>query len=368
MKNIYFTTALALLFTAYGFSQITVTGIDLLSKADTIRMTQASTVGIPDPKLTGTNYTWNYDSLKPVLQYVDTFVAVTSTPLLYQFYFNNGIMYPKYKASFAQKTSDLNVLSQIQLTNTYNYFQNNSNGYSIVGFGSTVNGAPVSVKYDSIDVIYKFPMNYGNSDSSVSNYLVNIPTLGAFGQHQKRVNKVEGWGSLTTPYGTFNTLKVKSTLNVTDTIYYSGLSFGTKIPLPVSYQYKWIANNEKVPVLEIDVNNIGVVTRVTYRDSMRAGVMHVGVNEIAADNNLRIFPNPATNAVFINYTAVQPGIVKLELLDVYGRVVETLINQKQQSGQYAQTVDIGKYNLAAGIYFARLVINQSVSVVKLKID
>jgi hypothetical protein len=331
MKNKYFYSTVVLVGIAFAsFSQITITKTDMLSAADTIRMSQASTIGIPDPTLTGANYTWNYDSLKPTLQFVDTFVAVSATPFLYQLYFNNGLS-PKYKASFAQKAPNINAFSAITLTNTYNYFQNNASGYSIVGFGSTINGAPLSVKYDSVDVIYKYPVDYGNKDSVISKYVVQIPTIGYFGQRKKRVNEIEGWGTVQTPYGTFNALKVKSTLYVTDTIYYTALSFGLNLPLPKTYEYKWLAVGEKVPVLEIDAGATGAVTKVVYRDSMRAGVMHVGINETNNNNKFSIYPNPASDNMSLSYTVFKAGAVRLDLLDVYGRIVRTVIDERVQA-------------------------------------
>jgi len=366
-KQYILSIAILSLMTTIGFSQITITKADLLSGSDTIRMSQAITTGIPDPTLTGANYVWDYTSLVPTVQFVDTFVSVGSTPFLYQFYFNNSALYPKYKASFAQKAPDFNLLTAVQLTQTYNYYQNINSGYSIVGFGSMVNGLPASIKYDTIDVVYRYPMNYNNVDSSISKYVVSLPGLGYYGQHQKRVNNIEGWGTLKTPYGTFSVLKVKSTLHITDSIYYNAYSFGVNFPRPVQYEYKWLTSGKKQPMLEIDAIGAAVTT-VAYRDSIRAGVIQVGINEVENTNDLSVFPNPATENANLMYTVNQSGNVKLDLLDVYGKLVATFIDEKQTAGTYTRAINISEKNLAKGIYFARLTINGETGVKKIVVE
>lgn len=354
-KRYFNVTIMLFLIALTGVSQITITSADLLSKDDTIRMSNANVSGIPDPALTGTNYTWDYSLLNPTIQYVDTFVKVTSTPFAYQLYFNNPLS-PKYKANFAQKSPDFNAFSQITLENSYNFFKNSSAEYSIVGFGSTINGVPMSVKYDSVDVVYKFPMNYGNKDSTISKYVVSIPGIGYFGQRKKRVNEVEGWGTVKTPYGTFPALKVKSTLYITDTIYYSTLSFGLSFPLPKQYEYKWLAAGKRVPVLEIDATG-SANTRVAYRDSIRPGVPKVGINELTENSNFLVYPNPANESVTVSFILDEACSVRLDLVDVYGRSIQILINDKKQAGPHSYLFNVKEADIAKGIYFTRLTVN-----------
>jgi gliding motility-associated-like protein len=116
-------------------------------------------------------------------------------------------------------------------------------------------------------------LNYGNIDSSNSGYANAVPGIGYFAKRQKRVNMVDGWGMLTTPYGTFNTLRVKSVITVTDSIYFDTLGFGFNLPLPTVYEFKWLAQGKKLPVLEIDaaaalIGTALTVTDVLFQDSL----------------------------------------------------------------------------------------------------
>ena len=360
MKSI-FTSTLFLALALAGFSQITVTKSDFITKGDTIRMTQAAIAGVTDPKLTGANYTWDYTNLVPTIQYLDTFVDVANTPFIYQLYFNNGFIFPKNKATIAHKAADLNLLGQVTMTNTFNYYQNITSGYSMVGFGTTINGLPAPTKYDTIDVIYKYPIKYTNKDSSISSFVDSLPGVGYYGQHKKRVNHIEGWGTLQTPFGSFPVLKVKSTLYITDTIYYANFGFGVKFPRPVSYEYKWLGNGKRVPLLEIDAigNNI---TNVFYQDSLRANVAHVGIKELMNSHNFKVYPNPASENAMISYSNSEAGSVRVDLLDVSGKLVRNLLDEKQASGEHTTSLNFKNLSIAKGVYFVRLMVSGGTTV------
>jgi hypothetical protein len=346
-------------------AQITINKNDLLSGADTIRMSVGAITNVSDPSLTGTNYNWDYSTLTPTIQFVDTFVAVSSTPIAYQLFFNNPLS-TKYKANFAQKTTNISFAT-VSLSNIYNYVQNSStaNAYSIVGFGATINSIPTSVRYDSIDVVYKYPMNYNNRDSSVSKYIVSIPTLGAYGQRKKRVNHVEGWGTVKTPYGSFSALKVKSTLYITDTIYYSAATFGTKVNRPVQIDYSWIAAGQKVPLLTISTGATGIVTSVDYKDIKR-NVTQVGIKEQSVLNSLRVYPNPTSDVLHINYNLNNASNVKIDVVNTHGQIIKSINNSVKSTGIQTEYIDLT--GIAKGIYFVQLTTANETKVEKLIVD
>ena len=100
MKKIF--TPLFALITIASSAQITITKADMPVANDTIRVTTANTSGVADPSLTGANYTWDYSALVPTIQNKDTFVSVSSTPYVYQFYFNDPFD-PYHKATVARR-------------------------------------------------------------------------------------------------------------------------------------------------------------------------------------------------------------------------------------------------------------------------
>ena len=92
------------------FAQITITDVDMPSVNDTIRLSLTNNIQSIDPALTGTNYSWNFSTLTPTTQRVDTFFAVSSTPFAYQLFFNNQFQYRDFSESWRKMRSQQALL------------------------------------------------------------------------------------------------------------------------------------------------------------------------------------------------------------------------------------------------------------------
>jgi hypothetical protein len=128
------------------------------------------------------------------------------------------------------------------------------------------------VRYDTIDKIYHFPMQYLDVDQSVGYFITTIPTLGTYGSHINRTIEVDGWGSLTTPSKTYpNALRVKTTLLIKDTVFVDQFSFGTVVNRPVEIRYEWWTNEDHTPVM-VATSNAGQITQVKYLTPIASSV------------------------------------------------------------------------------------------------
>ncbi len=77
-----------------------------------------------------------------------------------------------------------------------------------------------------------------------------------------------------------------------------------------------------------------------------------------------IYPNPANQKVTVSYNLMENSTVKIELYDLLGRSVKTVVQQgEQSSGQHTYSVSLS--DLTAGMYFVKLRINNSETLVKL---
>jgi hypothetical protein len=66
----------------------------------------------------------------------------------------------------------------------------------------------------------------------------------------------------------------------------------------------------------------------------------------------KAFPNPARTQATIRYDIPRPQRVRLELYDVTGRLVRTVVNVQKVVGRQEVTLNVS--NLASGMYFYRL--------------
>ncbi len=64
------------------------------------------------------------------------------------------------------------------------------------------------------------------------------------------------------------------------------------------------------------------------------------------------YPNPFNPVTVINYSVPSAEMVKLEVFDILGNAVKTLVNENKSAGNYEVTFNAG--NLSSGIYYYRI--------------
>ncbi|MBS1517707.1 MAG: T9SS type A sorting domain-containing protein [Bacteroidetes bacterium] len=72
------------------------------------------------------------------------------------------------------------------------------------------------------------------------------------------------------------------------------------------------------------------------------------------------FPNPFNPATIINYKINQSGFVSLNVYNLVGQVVKTLVSEYKEAGTYSTQFDASE--LSAGVYLYKLQVNNFTSV------
>lgn len=338
-----FTTLGALLLGAPLLAQITIGQADFAAAGDTLRRTTAVVTGF-DGADTGPGHVWDHGNLVPLAETADTLVTVGSTPLLYQFFFNNPFD-PDHYASYAMKGTGFSF-GTLTVSDLYDYYKKNNDGLRNVGFGANINGLPASIQREPVDWIHHFPLDYADEDSAQSYFELDVPGLIFFAQDQMRHNYVDGWGTLYLPTDTFEVLRVRSVLTRTDTVYVTTpFPFGFTLPEPETVEYKWIAPGMGGPVLQINTTG-GIAAQAEFYyapDSISTAVPQA---EAAMDG--LAFPNPTGDVVFVRLPERSRG--ELVVLDGTGRQVLT--------GRVEGGSSVARLNtsaLASGTYTLRLI-------------
>ncbi len=274
-KFISLFSCIAIYFSA--FSQITIRTGNMPSINDTIRYSVAPTLSTLNFTKTGANFNWQYDSLGLTNQDVYNFQGLFKTP--YASLILNGLPI----GSYGYKVSDSIGMGGFSMRDIYSFFQNTNGAYYGVGTAFTIpiSGIPIKTGgvYSDKDEIYKFPLNYNDQDSTTFEVTTPIGSgflnFGTFKQKGYRLNKVEGWGTITTPYASnVACLKIKSVIKEVDSL---KLAIPGQNPISFGFptervEYKWLSLTEKIPMLEVVgtmVMGNFVPNQIKYRDNYR---------------------------------------------------------------------------------------------------
>ncbi|CAN5117682.1 hypothetical protein BH09BAC5_BH09BAC5_01980 [soil metagenome] len=327
-----------------AFSQITITQNDMPGSGDSVRVSIAAGVGSIDPSLTGANYFWDYSTLIPTAQQEYRYATPTALP----FNFLSTI-------AFLNPTPDSLPLIGNVPSNFTDYFKVSSGSYRQNGMSfqyTPITSFDIPVVYTASDYIYRFPMNYGNADTSDGQYAINFPGLPYIGQSIHRENAVDGWGTLITPYDTFTVIRQVSYVQRIDTISLDSVT-GFAIPRPREIEYKWLANGNIIPVLEIDAQMIAnneVVTNVVYPDNYDSTLFQVGINESPSIiTNASFYPNPSQGSSWLTFHLNEIASVTISISDISGRQVKNFPTQMGLPGNNSRILDLN--GLSAGTYY-----------------
>lgn len=334
-------------------AQITIGPNDMPSAGDTMRY-RTTVAGSVDLLTTGANSVWDFSQLSLGLAGADTAVPVNSTPFAYQFFFNNSILYPQHSANFALKGVEFGFQG-VSFDDVYDYYKRDASGYRNVGFGANLNGLPTSIRRVPVDWIHRFPMDFGDQDTSFSSFNVSVPTLGYYKQDQTRYNTVDGWGELILPGNTFEVLRVRSVLQQRDSIHIDQLGFGFGANRPQTVEYRWIAQGMDAPVLTVTtVAGVATTARFYYQP------ITTGIEE-SAEVSIALWPTPADQELHVELAAGLGG--SATILDAAGREME-------QVGSFAPGImrTVSVQHLPTGLYILRIDGGTSVSTQRFSIQ
>jgi len=254
----------------------------------------------------------------------------------------------------AARGIQISSLGLLPVANGFSFYNRSTSGYRQKGFGAELNGLPVPIPFTNDDDIYLFPLNYGDQDTSDSDYSITIPGQGSANGNQRRINHVDGWGTVTTPYGTFSALRIVSTLTGEDSLYLDTLGLGFNAPRPLTREYKWLATGQDIPVLQINTttNLAGVesVSLIKYRDSLRV-FASVFENNVTRDQ-VRVYPNPVNSKdeITIDWPHKKAAGLRVEFYSMDGRMTAAT-NPDAGSGWI---IKLPELQLAPGVYLLKV--------------
>jgi len=298
-------------------------------------------IGTPGP---GGGNNWDFSNLSSGTSISYEVVDAASSPYISDFPGANVCIY-----------SAFNFIVDFEV---YNYFSLSSNSFDEFGEGETnsLDPDPDFEKIDPFKRIFSLPMTLNTQWSS--SY---VKTIIEDGNVIATINissaaEVDAFGMMTMPGGsTLDALRIKESLDIDG------------IP---SVKYHFISLNGAIVSLEAEDSNppnSGVIAIEGY--DYNEGYITVGVENTSSlpeEYYLKQnYPNPFNPSTTIEYNIPEESFVELEVFNVLGSKVATLVSENQNAGAYR--VDFNAADLASGIYIARIRTGNFISSVKMEL-
>ncbi|MBI3512392.1 MAG: T9SS type A sorting domain-containing protein [Bacteroidetes bacterium] len=271
MKQTFALLVLALLVSSGISAQSTFISTNYALNGDTFYLTTAQPSSL-NFDTTNAPCNWNYASLTGISQRRLVYRPSNQTgftPIQWPYIFNSS------NVNRTSTDGHTTAIGNFQKTNPNDFYLLNAGALQqkASSFNIVINSSSLAIKnvYATADVIYKFPLNYLNADSSDGSYTTNIPNYYYQNTQMHRVNHVDGWGTVITPYGTFsNALRIISDLTQRDSIIIND----TLLPIitTISRELKWMDPSKKYPLLVVKQNKVGnnyVTQSVEYFDNQQ---------------------------------------------------------------------------------------------------
>jgi hypothetical protein len=333
------------------FSQITLSGGDFAGANDTVRISQTMDPVI-DYTLSGPNFSWDFSGLTAASQYLKYFQPVSNSTILVEAEY--GFTAPtQYKASYFLESRDipidqLNQFLPAELSDLNQFSRKTADSITALGYSLSVNGQALPFKSDTIETVYKFPTNYEDTFSTRGYTYIDLNPVTDFKlkQYRQRTSVVDGFGTLITPFGTFEVLRIKSVINELDSVYQTFFGGGSwnVLPQTVITEYEWWAQGKDeamLKVVAVENNGTSQIRSIEYQD------IYLGLDASIKENSFEfnLVPNPANNLISIESDL---AIEQIKVIGLDGTVV-----LKQNTNNVSKaTIEISM--LTAGVYFVEV--------------
>ncbi|MFM1899275.1 MAG: hypothetical protein RL577_1515 [Bacteroidota bacterium] len=287
-------------------AQLSIGRTHMPKAGDSLRYSTALPTALPAnwQSQVGASQTWDFGSLSSQAQTLVEYKSSLQTPYAFYFFGQIGL-----------KTADSLGAGPLVFKNIYSFYSVSNSAFRAEGIGYSFSGFPLAANYVDEDEIYQFPLEYGDRDTSTFRFVFEVPG-NAFRLVQQgvRQNAVLGYGSIKLPgYTSSNALLVRSTVLEVDTL---TTQFG-QVPIPRNQvSYKWLTDDQRLPVLEISGTPTGprgfTPNQVRYYEPKMSGSTELPLYA------MRVYPNPSTGIVNLPKTATG---YKIELWSFSGQLL-----------------------------------------------
>lgn len=361
MRNIMLSFCLVAFSVISGKAQLTLSVADFATGGDTVRLSQTQNSTL-DFFTTGPNYTWDFSNLNANSQSLKEYTPIGFGSFLILATY--GPFAGSYAATYFNLTTELPIdqlsaFLPVEISDLSQYTKRSNAAITSIGYSINVQGQGLPFKSDTIETRYSLPLTFGDVHDSRGYTFVDLNPAAdiKYVQHRQRHTEVDGWGTLTTPLGTFPALRIRHDINEIDSIYQTFFGTGSWIGTPPidRTEYEWWTNGKKEYLLKVVTTNFNGnqnISSIEYQEPYLG--LDAGMDELSFE--LSLYPNPAEDLCFFES---QKAVDNVIFYDQFGDIaLETSFNSVEKA-----YIDI--QSLSPGIYFCHLQTKQGTIVRKL---
>ena len=325
-----------------AFSQITVTNGDVAGVGK--QLIVAHDTIIPNsynPGPSGANKTWNFSTL--AAHTIDTLTFTNPAWL------TNGSKFPNANLAIMNSTDGSEI-----------YLNNLAAGLFIEGiYGNPTGTGAMAIKFNPTEQLASFVDTFNNSFQNNSKLQFSFPfTITQFPtvdsarikRTTKKDVKTDGYGSLITPLGTYNSLRHRGKVVHIDSVFLHNSSPLGWFPAPVPYDvnidslwhFSWWANGTGYSLLEFDSTHADTIRNIQW---LKVLPVTGGVHETSSINGLTVFPNPTEKELYFEIKNTE--ITSIEIFDLSGNRIYFM------PAKQSNIITYHAEGLSSGTYFYR---------------
>jgi len=139
----------------------------------------------------------------------------------------------------------------------------------------------------------------------------------------------------------------------------------TQEGIPMQYDFRWIYGSILMDWFEVPESKVRELLPPDFQYLPICNTCNVvsTEDEIVASLDAQVFPNPFRKFFTLNFKMDQSNTVRVDLVDILGKKIRTILNKSLHSGDH--NIHVETHQLASGVYFIRLQISGSVKSLRL---
>lgn len=175
--------------------------------------------------------------------------------------------------------------------------------------------------------------------------------------------KADAYGTLITPAGTFtNVLRVRTQEDIVDEF--------MNIPTEQhNVRYSWYSPDQKYLLLQMDSiaqEQFGGSSFVSTSIGYRSGTVSTAIgDELSDELKLKVFPNPTTDLVQIEFELSEPETLQISVRNIIGQNLISLPTQFA-SGKMQQYLNLS--SISPGIYFIQIETSRGIATKRIQLS